>query len=104
MFDISDDGESVASEAHDGPRALGRRALEVESNRVVVATIALIAVIGIAHPDFLASTRGVDVGAKAEMHALIRSTAEAGAPVLAGSAVRTHAVLEAINQGSNVSS
>ena len=27
-------------------------------------------------------TRGVDVGAKAEMHALIRSTAEAGAPVL----------------------
>ena len=27
-------------------------------------------------------TRGVDVGAKAEMHALIRSTADAGAPVL----------------------
>ena len=27
-------------------------------------------------------TRGVDVGAKAEMHALIRSAAEAGAPVL----------------------
>ena len=27
-------------------------------------------------------TRGVDVGAKAEMHALIRSTAAAGAPVL----------------------
>jgi ABC-type sugar transport system ATPase subunit len=27
-------------------------------------------------------TRGVDVGAKAEMHALIRSTAEAGVPVL----------------------
>jgi ABC-type sugar transport system ATPase subunit len=77
-------------------------------------------------------TRGVDVGAKAEMHALIRSTAEAGAPVLicstdideltalcdrvvvlhqgrvsavlAGSALRTHAVLEAMNQGSNVSS
>ena len=75
-------------------------------------------------------TRGVDVGAKAEMHALIRSTAEAGAPVLicstdidelaslcdrvvvlhqgrvsaelAGSALRTHAVLEAMNQGSNV--
>jgi ABC-type sugar transport system ATPase subunit len=77
-------------------------------------------------------TRGVDVGAKAEMHALIRSTADAGAPVLicstdidelaslcdrvvvlhqgrvsavlAGSALRTHAVLEAMNQGSNVSS
>ncbi len=70
-------------------------------------------------------TRGVDVGAKAEMHALIRSTAEAGAPVLicstdidelaslcdrvvvlyqgrvaaelAGTALRTHAVLEAMN-------
>src|SRR5262249_55718412 len=27
-------------------------------------------------------TRGVDVGAKAEMHALIRATAQAGAPVL----------------------
>jgi len=77
-------------------------------------------------------TRGVDVGAKAEMHALIRSTAEAGAPVvicstdidelaalcdrvvvlhqgrvsavLAGGALRTHAILEAMNQGSNVSS
>ena len=77
-------------------------------------------------------TRGVDVGAKAEMHALIRSTADAGAPVLicstdidelaslcdrvvvlhqgrvsavlAGGALRTHAVLEAMNQGSNVSS
>jgi ribose transport system permease protein len=54
MFDTSDDGESVASEAHNGPRALGRRALEVESNSVLVATIALVAVIGIAHPDFLA--------------------------------------------------
>ena len=71
-------------------------------------------------------TRGVDVGAKAEMHALIRSTAEAGAPVLIcstdidelavavrprrrpapgprvgrcwpASALRTHAVLEAMN-------
>jgi ABC-type sugar transport system ATPase subunit len=77
-------------------------------------------------------TRGVDVGAKAEMHALIRSTADAGAPVLicstdidelaslcdrvvvlhqgrvsavlGGPALRTHAVLEAMNQGSNVSS
>jgi len=77
-------------------------------------------------------TRGVDVGAKAEMHALIRSTAGAAAPVLicstdidelatlcdrvvvlhqgrvsavlAGGALRTHAVLEAMNQGSNVPS
>jgi ABC-type sugar transport system ATPase subunit len=72
-------------------------------------------------------TRGVDVGAKAEMHALIRSTAAAGAPVLicstdidelaslcdrvvvlyqgrvaaelAGRALNTHAVLEAMNTG-----
>ena len=72
-------------------------------------------------------TRGVDVGAKDEMHALIRSTAAAGAPVLmcstdidelaalcdrvvvfhqgrvsaelAGEALRTHAVLEAMNTG-----
>ena len=70
-------------------------------------------------------TRGVDVGAKAEMHALIRSASEAGAPVLicstdidelaslcdrvvvlrqgrvsatlAGDALNTHAVLEAMN-------
>jgi ABC-type sugar transport system ATPase subunit len=70
-------------------------------------------------------TRGVDVGAKDEMHALIRSTAAAGAPVLicstdideltalcdrvvvfhqgrvaaelAGDGLRTHAVLEAMN-------
>jgi ABC-type sugar transport system ATPase subunit len=70
-------------------------------------------------------TRGVDVGAKAEMHALIRSAAEAGAPVLmcstdidelaslcdrvvvlyqgrvsatlSGDALSTHAVLEAMN-------
>jgi ribose transport system permease protein len=34
-------------------RALGRRALEVESNSVLVATIALIVFIGIMHPDFL---------------------------------------------------
>jgi ABC-type sugar transport system ATPase subunit len=72
-------------------------------------------------------TRGVDVGAKAEMHALIRSTAAAGAPVLicstdidelaslcdrvvvlhqgrvsaelSGEGLRTHAVLEAMNTG-----
>ena len=70
-------------------------------------------------------TRGVDVGAKAEMHALIRSTAAAGAPVLIcstdidelaslcdrvlvmrqgevrvelqGEKLRTHTVLEAMN-------
>jgi ABC-type sugar transport system ATPase subunit len=70
-------------------------------------------------------TRGVDVGAKAEMHALIRSTAAAGAPVLicstdidelaslcdrvivlhqgrttvelSGERLRTHAILEAMN-------
>src|SRR3954464_14168866 len=54
MFDTSEDEESVASEAFNGSRALGRRVLEVESNSVLVATIALIAVIGIAHPDFLA--------------------------------------------------
>ena len=72
-------------------------------------------------------TRGVDVGAKAEMHALIRSTAAAGAPVLicstdidelaslcdrvivlhqgsvtaelAGEQLRTHAILELMNAG-----
>src|SRR4051794_1130521 len=53
MFDTSNGEESVASEAFNGSRALGRRVLEVESNSVLVATIALIAVIGIAHPDFL---------------------------------------------------
>ncbi len=35
-------------------RDLGRRVLEVESNSVLVATIALIVFIGILHPDFLA--------------------------------------------------
>jgi ABC-type sugar transport system ATPase subunit len=77
-------------------------------------------------------TRGVDVNAKAEMHALIRATAAAGAPVLicstdidelaslcdrvvvlhqgrmsaelSGEAQRTHAILEAMNQGSKVAS
>jgi ABC-type sugar transport system ATPase subunit len=72
-------------------------------------------------------TRGVDVGAKAEMHALIRSTASAGVPVLMcstdidelatlcdrvvvihhgtatrelrGDGLTTHAVLEAMNTG-----
>jgi ABC-type sugar transport system ATPase subunit len=72
-------------------------------------------------------TRGVDVGAKDEMHALIRSTAAAGAPVLicstdidelvalcdrvvafrqgrvsaelSGDALASHAVLEAMNAG-----
>ena len=40
-------------EAKSSTRDLGRRALEVESNSVLVATIALIAFIGIMHPDFL---------------------------------------------------
>jgi ABC-type sugar transport system ATPase subunit len=72
-------------------------------------------------------TRGVDVGAKAEMHALIRSTASAGVPVLmcstdidelaglcdrvivihngrakvelTGATLTTHSVLEAMNTG-----
>jgi ABC-type sugar transport system ATPase subunit len=72
-------------------------------------------------------TRGVDVGAKAEMHALIRSTASAGVPVLmcstdidelatlcdrviaihngrattelTGHRLTTHAILEAMNTG-----
>ena len=41
-------------EAKPSTRDLGRRALEVESNSVLVATIALIAFIGVMHPDFLA--------------------------------------------------
>src|SRR4051812_8110503 len=77
-------------------------------------------------------TRGVDVGAKAEMHALIRSTAAGGAPVLicstdadelaslcdrvvvlvrgravaefSGETLSTHALLEAMNQGSKLAS
>src|SRR3954454_7379123 len=54
MFYTSDDEESVASEAFSGSRSAMRRVLEVESNSVLIATVALIAVIGIAHPDFLA--------------------------------------------------
>jgi ABC-type sugar transport system ATPase subunit len=73
-------------------------------------------------------TRGVDVGAKAEMHALIRSTASAGVPVLlcstdidelatlcdrvvvihqgtatttlSGTSLTTHTILESMNTGS----
>ena len=37
-----------------GLRDLGRRTLEVESNSVLIATVALILFIGIIHPDFLA--------------------------------------------------
>ena len=44
----------MASEAAADGRAWGRRVLEVESNSVLIATVALIGVIGIAHPDFLA--------------------------------------------------
>jgi ribose transport system permease protein len=40
--------------ARAGLRDLGRRALEVESNSVLIATVALILFIGIIHPDFLA--------------------------------------------------
>src|SRR4051812_31865595 len=62
MFDTSNDGESVASEAiNEGGRSVARRVLEVESNSVLIATVALIAVIGIAHPDFLAWAQLKDV-------------------------------------------
>ncbi|WP_028065206.1 ABC transporter permease [Solirubrobacter soli] len=44
----------MASEAAADGRAWGRRVLEVESNSVLIATVALIGAIGIAHPDFLA--------------------------------------------------
>jgi ribose transport system permease protein len=44
----ADDGDRGA-----GLRDLGKRALAVESNSVLVATIALILFIGIMHPDFL---------------------------------------------------
>jgi ribose transport system permease protein len=44
----------VSSEGLKTPRAVGRRVLEVESNSVLIATVALVAAIGIAHPDFLA--------------------------------------------------
>ena len=54
MFDTSNGEESVASEGFSESRDVARRVLEVESNSVLVATIALIVVIGIAHPDFLA--------------------------------------------------
>ncbi len=40
--------------ARSGIRDLGRRTLEVESNSVLIATVALIVFIGILHPDFLA--------------------------------------------------
>jgi len=47
----------VASDTPPAPaglRDLGRRTLELESNSVLVATVALILFIGIIHPDFLA--------------------------------------------------
>jgi ribose transport system permease protein len=47
----------VASDTPPAPaglRDLGRRTLEVESNSVLIATVALILFIGIIHPDFLA--------------------------------------------------
>jgi ribose transport system permease protein len=45
---------SDTSPAPAGLRDLGRRTLEVESNSVLIATVALILFIGIIHPDFLA--------------------------------------------------
>src|SRR3954452_22099721 len=54
MFDTSNDEETVASEAINDSRGIARRVLEVESNSVLVATVALVVVIGLAHPDFLA--------------------------------------------------
>jgi ribose transport system permease protein len=47
----------VASDTPPAPaglRDLGRRTLEVESNSVLIATVALILFIGVIHPDFLA--------------------------------------------------
>jgi ribose transport system permease protein len=47
-------GKPRDSEPRGAPlRAAGRRALEVESNSVLVATVALIVFIGVLHPDFL---------------------------------------------------
>jgi ribose transport system permease protein len=48
------DAEQQKIPARAGVRDLGRRGLEVESNSVLVATVALILFIGILHPDFLA--------------------------------------------------
>ncbi len=53
MSDASDRGVDTDLRA-EPLRAVGRRALEVESNSVLVATVALIVFIGILHPDFLA--------------------------------------------------
>jgi ribose transport system permease protein len=47
-------GKPRDSEPRSAPlRDVARRALEVESNSVLIATIALIVFIGIVHPDFL---------------------------------------------------
>ena len=53
MSDASDRGVDTDLRA-EPLRAVGRRALEVESNSVLVATVALIVFIGVLHPDFLA--------------------------------------------------
>jgi ABC-type multidrug transport system ATPase subunit len=55
--------EHGSPEHHSGDRAkdLGRRALEVESNSVLIATIALVVVIGVLHPDFLTFSQLSDV-------------------------------------------
>jgi ribose transport system permease protein len=59
-------GGAGSADSADSPerptaRDLGRRALEVESNSVLVATIALVLVIGILHPDFLTFSQLSDV-------------------------------------------
>jgi ribose transport system permease protein len=47
-------GNRATAEPRSAPlRDPGRRVLEVESNSVLVATVALIVFIGIVHPDFL---------------------------------------------------
>ena len=56
MFDTSTTtrGERWRARQQPDRGPWGRRVLEVESNSVLIATVALIGVIGIAHPDFLA--------------------------------------------------
>jgi ribose transport system permease protein len=48
-----EEGEDAEASSGGRARELGRRALAVESNSVLVATVVLVGVIGILHPDFL---------------------------------------------------